>query len=317
MSKESQKLSESDLGIPSFDLYGEGPAQQKFCYAHAEPLHVRNEPNAWQIGMHRHPHFHQVSVVLSGGCTFTLDGKYHVSNGSSVVFIRAGVVHAFDYQPGSHGYLVTCSSDLMNEITGSFEDVARTQSSILTQQGSPILSKEHRAKLKSICETLVQYSAPPENSYLEEVKLQLAYFWLVLKRAVVLEPQLKILRSGSEVELFDRFRRLLRKSFTAAQNETTPYHNVRTVEFFASLLEVSPYVLNKCCRKSVGQLAKQMIKEAVLAEAIRLLLYSTLPSKVVSEKLGYSSPSHFIRFFTSEIGTTPQRFRRNHLETGQ
>lgn len=53
----------------------------------------------------------------------------------------------------------------------------------------------------------------------------------------------------------------------------------------------------------------EYIRKAKLREARRLLLTSDMDSKEIAYTLSFT-PEHFIRFFRSETGTTPQEYRR-------
>ena len=55
--------------------------------------------------------------------------------------------------------------------------------------------------------------------------------------------------------------------------------------------------------------AGHLIRQRVLTEAKRALVFTGQPIHEVSYDLGFTDPSHFARFFRKQTGTTPQEFR--------
>jgi AraC-like DNA-binding protein len=50
--------------------------------------------------------------------------------------------------------------------------------------------------------------------------------------------------------------------------------NLKTVEEYANLLHISPGQLNKVCKQYLNKNASSVIKERIMLEAKRLILYS-------------------------------------------
>jgi AraC-like DNA-binding protein len=55
--------------------------------------------------------------------------------------------------------------------------------------------------------------------------------------------------------------------------------------------------------------AGHLIRQRVLTEAKRALVFTGQPIHEISYDLGFADPSHFARFFRKQTGTTPQAFR--------
>lgn len=92
----------------------------------------------------------------------------------------------------------------------------------------------------------------------------------------------------------------------AVERDATRSHRVAD---YARELGVSAGHLNALCRRHLGQSAKQVIRERLLAQARRLLLYSEESAAGVGYALGFQDPSYFTRFFRSATGRTPSAFR--------
>lgn len=83
----------------------------------------------------------------------------------------------------------------------------------------------------------------------------------------------------------------------------------RPVEWYAERLGCSVRTLTRACLAETGRGAKQLVDERVALEARRILATTTLPAAMVAQRLGFSEPTNFGRFFSREVGYTPGEFR--------
>ena len=67
--------------------------------------------------------------------------------------------------------------------------------------------------------------------------------------------------------------------------------------------------LNDHVKRSTGVTAGHLIRQRVLTEAKRQLVFTTQPIKTSPKSLAFADPSHFARFFRKHTGTTPHGFR--------
>jgi AraC-like DNA-binding protein len=97
------------------------------------------------------------------------------------------------------------------------------------------------------------------------------------------------------------------------QRELDALVSVRpSVELLARRLGVSTSTLSRTCSNALGRTAKALVDQRVALEAQRLLVHSTASSVAIGERLGFSEPTNFVKFFRRLVGTTPEAFRRAH-----
>lgn len=82
-----------------------------------------------------------------------------------------------------------------------------------------------------------------------------------------------------------------------------------SVQYYADELCLTPNYLNELVKKETGLSAKQIIRDRLLTEAKKLLLYTKSSVTEIAEKLNFENPSYFIRFFRKHTNTTPLQFR--------
>ncbi len=82
-----------------------------------------------------------------------------------------------------------------------------------------------------------------------------------------------------------------------------------TVEALASDLGVSTSTLTRTCRAKLGQAAKALVDRRIALEAQRMLVHTDATSVSIGERLGFTEPTNFLKFFKRLVGTTPEAFR--------
>lgn len=83
-----------------------------------------------------------------------------------------------------------------------------------------------------------------------------------------------------------------------------------SVAVLARRLRVSSSTLARTCKDVLGHSAKEEVDRRVALEAQRLLVHSTSTSVAIGERLGFSEPTNFVKFFKRRTGTTPEAFRQ-------
>ena len=87
------------------------------------------------------------------------------------------------------------------------------------------------------------------------------------------------------------------------------YAQYKTCNEYAEILNVSSRHLRTVIKKASGRSVKDLIDERILMESKNLLKYSQMTVSEIAYKVGFSQPTHFIRFFRKITGATPQQFR--------
>ena len=82
-----------------------------------------------------------------------------------------------------------------------------------------------------------------------------------------------------------------------------------TVAYFADKCCLSSGYFGNLVRVETGRTAKDIIADHVLAYAKQLLNDEALTVTMISNRLGFDYPQHFVRFFKSHTGKTPSAYR--------
>lgn len=111
-------------------------------------------------------------------------------------------------------------------------------------------------------------------------------------------------RRTVEHDLLTRFEALLAAYFAQAEEQPLP-----TVQHFADALHVSPAYLSDMLRTLTGQNTQQHIHYALIEQAKRLLLTTSLTVNETAFLLGFEYPQYFSRLFKNKTGLTPAAYR--------
>ena len=82
-----------------------------------------------------------------------------------------------------------------------------------------------------------------------------------------------------------------------------------TVAYFADKCCLSSGYFGNLVRVETGRTAKDIIADHLLAHAQQLLNDEALTITLISQRLGFEYPQHFVRFFKSHTGRTPSAYR--------
>lgn len=309
----------SSYRVPAYLLYGDADEQGSFGFFHIEPLAVRNEPNAWRISLHNHPELVQFSITFGGECTFEHDGVTRTVEGPCCVFTPADVVHRFSYQPGTAGFVISASPDFLSSFTMDCTPMKGPLARIAEHRVAIWRDSSSASRVQALVEVIAQIFESAQANRMHALR-HLCRAWLVIvndaldgRSADNPEAQRGTI---STADLFARFIQTLEAQMDVIGRGATTAPSPLTVEGFAAQLLTTAYALNAACRRSAGRSARSILQAASLDQATRLLLYSDQPIKQIAYTLGYSHPSHFVRFFKQNRGKTPEAFRLKSRNLG-
>ena len=87
-------------------------------------------------------------------------------------------------------------------------------------------------------------------------------------------------------------------------------HNERHLSFYAGRICVTERYLSTVIRQTSGITAKEWIDRAVITAAKVMLKHSDMQIAEITERLNFSTPSFFCKYFKRLTGETPQEYRR-------
>lgn len=280
--------------IPIFKLYGEQDPWGAPDMLHYESIAQRSRLHDWEIKPHRHGDLYQLLYVHQGEVELNIEGDVRTLTDGVVQWVTPLCVHGFRFSPNVTGGVLTLAVPLVSQFEQSLNmPLAFGSASRCMEPG------EDAAWLRSLFDGLAReyfhYLPGRQLALLSWVHLLLT--WLQRKSLEPGDDEAPVTRG---YRLFFRFSRLVEEHYA----EQWP------VQKYADTLGISVAYLNTLCRRLGRQSALQCMHQRLLLEAKRSLLYTPMTVSQVSDRLGFSEPAYFSRFFRRLTGTSPNAFRQ-------
>ena len=284
-------------GIPSFFLYGEAPRADDEPTLHVEPIELRSAPHHWKIDPHVHRTLHQVIFVLHGRGTSVTEGVMIEYAPPALVVVPAGTVHGFDFEPGTEGFVMSLTDDLLRTI-------ARRDARVAALFEKPATLRFPQAALRATDLTasfkmLIREFERPEAGRSLALEGLLGVILANVLRLSHAPAESTEAIAGRHRDLVTRFREAIETAFREGWS----------LAEYASALSVSPSRLRNACLSVTEQSPLQVVLARILLEAKRQLLYTSLSVSEIAYGLGFDDPAYFTRFFSQRTGVSPRAFR--------
>jgi AraC family transcriptional regulator, transcriptional activator of pobA len=286
--------------LPLFHLYGDPPDDQAFDFIHIETVASRSSIHDWTIRAHRHRNLFQILLIERGGGEMTFDLTTFAFTAPAAILVPAAVAHGFRFEPNvTDGWVVSFTEDASGALADRAGEALARLRALAAQPIVPIADEAERTRLSALCAELNDEHSLGREGYRLAMRGLLVLIAIGVARlaasrartgAVTLQPaDATVVQLRALVDEFFRKERLL--------------------EFYAERLGMTVDRLNDHVKRSTGVTAGHLIRQRVLTEAKRQLVFTTQPIHDISEELAFADPSHFARFFRKQTGTTPHEFR--------
>jgi AraC family transcriptional activator of pobA len=286
--------------LPLFHLYGDPPDDQAFDFIHVETIASRSSIHDWTIRAHRHRNLFQILLIERGGGEMTFDAAKLNFAAPAAILVPAAIAHGFRFEPNvTDGWVVSFTEDAAGALTERAGEALARMRTLAEQPVIAIGDAAELARLSALCAELFEEHSLAREGYRLAMRGLLVLIAVGVARlaasrartgAVTLQPaDTTVAQLRALVDEFFRQERLL--------------------GFYAEKLAMSVDRLNDHVKRATGVTAGHLIRQRVLTEAKRQLVFTAQPIHDISEELAFADPSHFARFFRKQTGTTPHEFR--------
>lgn len=297
--------------LPLFHLYGDPPEDQAFDFVHVETISSRSTRHAWTIRAHRHRNLFQILLIASGGGTMSHEATTRAFAAPCAILVPATVAHGFRFRPGdTEGFVVTFTEDVAQGLgERSGESLARLRA-LAADPVVPIADAAEAARIAALFRALNEEHVWAREGYRLALRAHVALIAIAVARLAVGRERAHAhshahaaARSApslaSAAPVVEALRGLVEAHFRTE----------RQLAFYADKLAMTVDRLNDHVKRATGVTAGHLIRQRVVTEAKRQLVFTTQPIHEIGFDLAFADPSHFTRFFRKQAGMTPQAFR--------
>jgi AraC family transcriptional regulator, transcriptional activator of pobA len=229
-------------------------------------------------------------LLQKGRGVADLEGQRVALSPMSLVNVPPGDVHAFSFEPGTQGYVVTLADEMLETMLVGVGDVRRSL-------GHSFVAMADRQIEAVMTQVWSEFSGLAEARALVLRGLSATLLGLAAR---ISSDGGEALSGGAESAQMRRFEALIEAHFL---------EHWRVVDY-ARALAMSPTHLSRITRAATGEPASHLIDARVVREARRNLAYTTLSVATIAYALGYADPAHFSRVFSRSTGLSPRAFRQ-------
>ncbi len=291
--------------LPLFHLYGDPPDDQAFDFIHIERLTNRAPGHNWTIAPHRHRNLFQIMLVEQGGGTLDLEAESIAFEAPAVMVLAPTVAHGFRFKPKvTEGYVINFTEDV-TEALGEQAGVALARLKHIASEPLLMVTKPEIARLATLCRDLLEEEFLGREGFEVATRAVLALVGVEVARIAASRARPGAVALAPADATVEELRRLIEEHFRSE----------RQIGFYASKLAMTADRLNDHVKRATGVTAGHLLRQRLLTEAKRQLVFTDLTIGEVAYDLAFADPSHFARFFKKQTGSTPQSFREASLRS--
>jgi AraC family transcriptional activator of pobA len=286
--------------LPLFHLYGDPPDDQAFDFIHIETVSSRSSQHDWTIRAHRHRNLFQILLIERGGGEMTYETSVIPFAAPCAILAPPSVAHGYRFRASeTEGWVLSFTEDVavsLGDRQGS--ELARLKA-LAAEPVIPLSPGAETDKIARLCRELDQERFLAREGHRLAMRGLLALIAIEVGRRAQSRARSGAVTLAPADGVVENLRRLVEEHF----------HEQRQLAFYAGRLAMTVDRLNDHVKRATGVTAGHLIRQRVLTEAKRQLVFTNEPIHEIAYDLAFSDPSHFARFFRKQTGTTPQTFR--------
>lgn len=284
--------------LPLFHLYGDPPDDTAFDFVHVETIVSRSSIHDWTIRAHRHRNLFQILLIERGGGDMIFNTAKLAFAAPAAILVPAAIAHGFRFAPDlTDGWVVSFTEDAAGALTD--RDAMARLRALAAQPIVPIGDTAEMARLSALCRELSEEHGLAREGYRLAMRGLLVLIAVGVARLAASRARTGAVTLHPADATVAQLRALVDEFF----------RKERQLDFYAEKLGMTVDRLNDHVKRSTGVTAGHLIRQRVLTEAKRQLIFTMQPIHDIAEELAFADPSHFARFFRKQTGTTPHEFR--------
>ena len=238
--------------------------------------------------------------IKEGKGTYNIDFESYSFDGNVLFFLSPGQIFAVDSEKIKEAYKISFIRDFYCIQTHD-KEVSCNGVLFNNIYETPFVKPTEPAikKLDFIISNLIEEFQQQETAQYDMLQAYLKQFIVLSVRIKKEDFQIK---DDPQTKLYKDFSLLVDLNFKKEH----------TVTYYAQRLGLSPKSITKHFQKNGSASPSDYIKNRLLLEAKRQLIYTDDSVKQIAYDLGFNDPAYFTRFFTKSELKSPLQFKKDH-----
>ena len=288
------------IALPLFHLYGDPPDDAAFDFIHIETIASRSSVHDWTIRAHRHRNLFQVLLIEKGEGEMSFETATVSFSAPAAILVPATTAHGFRFKPEvTDGWVVSFTEDVADALGDQSGEAMARLKMVAADPLLPLADAAEVKRLSALCADLKEETSLAREGFRLAMRGLLTLIVIEIVRLAVSRSRSGAVTLSRKDARVEELRRLLDEHF----------RKERLISFYAEKLAMTADRLNDHVKRATGVTAGHMIRQRVLTEAKRQLVFTSQAIHEIAYDLSFSDPSHFTRFFRKQTGMTPQAFR--------
>lgn len=283
---------------PFYYIYGVPAREVDGQFVHVERVLDRGSLHGGHVEPHSHPHLNQVSLWRNARGAYLLEGETLELAADALTLIPAGVVHGFEIEPPSDATVISVSTGFAFALlAGGAESMWTLWRRPALVPLAPEVAGRFAALFAAVEEEYRFSTAQTEEAIACYLRLILIY------AARLLERQAAPALASPQQALLSAFLALVEQNLRGRWS----------IAQYVDALGTTHYLLNSASQAALGRSPSQVVRDRLIDEAKRLLIFSKVTATEVGFALGFDDPAHFGRFFQAQTGRAPAAWRQEQI----
>jgi AraC family transcriptional activator of pobA len=215
------------------------------------------------------------------------------------IVVPATVAHGYRFRPDvTEGFVLSFTEEEAHAL-GTRADSALDRLRAFSAEPIVELGAVELERIIALCSSLQEESFLARDGHKLAMRSYLALVAVEVARLAASRARTGTMTLTAADPTVEALRRVVEDHF----------RKQRLLNFYADKLAMTPDRLNDHVKRATGVTAGHLIRQRVLTEAKRQLVFTAQPIHEIAYDLSFSDPSHFARFFRKQTGSTPQDFR--------
>ncbi|MCW1962323.1 AraC family transcriptional regulator [Chryseobacterium viscerum] len=248
--------------------------------------------------------YHHIVIIEIGKGVLTIDEHSFDIAAHEIFLLAKGQICRFEKVSSVSGYHISFGDCFWERVPSSasnckavlFNNAAANQKLMPDQT-------EINEFLNLFKNLLTEYNV---ESYTNQMDVLAAY----LKIIMIKLANVKIVKE----ETFDSQDYIIYRKFMELLS--SKYHILHAVNNYSELLNITPRRLSELCKRCANKSAKEIINGQIIAEAKRLLQFSSHSVKEIAYLLNFGTSEQFSHFFKKNTAISPANYRSNFIHIG-
>ncbi|MBW3520308.1 AraC family transcriptional regulator [Flavobacterium sp. NKUCC04_CG] len=245
--------------------------------------------------------YHRILMIKSGSGILTIDEKSFEVKSHAVFLMSKGQVYEFEKPSIISGYVISFGDCFWEKTPKSASNCKAVLFNNTTANQILTLNNSEMSELLFLCNILSNEFLKPK--YINQMDVLASYLKIVMIKLANVRITEETLFDSQDYLMYRKFMEILSKE----------YRNNRSVNSYAEMLNITARKLSTTCKRCSGISAKEIINGQIVAEAKRLLQFSSTTVKEIAYELNFNTPEQFSHFFKKNTKKSPADYRNQFI----